>query len=85
MCGGALYIRGHDCKIAPLCTPFLYTAVAILLPAPLISKAIAKPSALGGVNIDVLLCKTRDDRVKKCVAKRGMTRGGVIANECEAI
>ena len=45
--GGALYISGHDCKIAPLCTPFLYTAVAILLPAPLISKAVATPVAFG--------------------------------------
>ena len=36
-------------------------------------------------SLDVLQSKTRDDRVKKCVAKRGMTVGGVIANECEAI
>ena len=67
---GALYISGHDCKIAPLCTPFLYTAVAILLPAPLISKAYAKPSAFG---FKVGLCESTGDPLTFCYAKRGMT------------
>ena len=37
---GALYSRYHDCKIAPLCTLFMYTAVAILLPAYPLFKAV---------------------------------------------
>ena len=42
------FVKALSCHLfAPLCTPFLYTAVANKFPAQHFDKAVAKPSAFG--------------------------------------